>query len=103
MKSKDANIYLPILKLFVVNMIYNIVYIIKGFFFSRMDVSGWITYYTRIISKVNVANNFYFNTACKVYIDIRSDIYYKWAHTTQIEAREKNILWIFQDITLQPT
>ena len=32
MKSKDASIYLPILKLFVVNMIYNIVYIIKGFF-----------------------------------------------------------------------
>ena len=28
-------------------------------------------------------------TVCKVYIDIRSDIYYRWAHTTQIEAREK--------------
>ena len=42
-------------------------------------------------------------TVCKVYIDIRSDIYYKWAHTTQIEAREKIILWIFQDLTLQHT
>ena len=31
-------------------------------------------------------------TVCKVYIDIRSDIYYKWAYTTQIEAREKIIL-----------
>ena len=42
-------------------------------------------------------------TVCKVYIDIRSDIYYKWAHTIQIEAREKIILWIFQDLTLQHT
>ena len=50
MKSKDASIHLPILKLFVVNMIYNIVYIIKVFF-SRVDVSGWITYYKRIISQ----------------------------------------------------
>ena len=58
MKSKDASIYLPILKLFVVNMIYNIVYIIKGFF-SRVDISGWMTYYKSTISNVNVANNFY--------------------------------------------
>ena len=59
MTSKDASVYLHIFKLFLVNMVYNMLYR-RGF--RRVDIRDWITSCKSTISKVkslNVTNNFY--------------------------------------------
>ena len=80
MQSKDGSNYLPILKLFVVNMIYNIVYIIKVFLVGWMrDLKFIITVYTCFLLKKTFKSKFYNVLICdKIHVRLlkqRKSIY----------------------------